>query len=55
MSDPYVPVTCLGERMAAWDARAMAARVLVVEDDPTVAEVVGTYLRRAGHDVDRSR
>jgi two-component system, OmpR family, response regulator ResD len=29
----------------------MATRVLVVEDDPTVREVVSTYLRRAGHDV----
>jgi two-component system response regulator ResD len=28
------------------------ARVLVVEDDPTVAEVVGGYLRRAGFEVD---
>ncbi|MFF9070212.1 response regulator transcription factor [Streptomyces sp. NPDC014891] len=27
------------------------ARVLVVDDDPTVAEVVAGYLRRAGHDV----
>lgn len=27
-------------------------RVLVVEDDPTVAEVVGEYLRRAGFEVD---
>src|SRR6266568_3329092 len=26
----------------------MSARVLVVDDDPTVAEVVGDYLRRAG-------
>jgi len=30
--------------------RAMA-RVLVVEDDPIVAEVVSSYLTRAGHDV----
>ncbi len=28
------------------------ARVLVVEDDPTVAEVVSSYLRRAGFEVD---
>ncbi len=27
------------------------ARVLVVEDDPTVAEVVSSYLTRAGHEV----
>ena len=28
-----------------------ATRVLVVEDDPTVAEVVARYLRRDGHEV----
>ncbi|MEV1025688.1 response regulator transcription factor [Streptomyces sp. NPDC050264] len=31
-----------------------AARVLVVDDDPTVAEVVTGYLERAGHVVDRA-
>ncbi|MFG2292355.1 response regulator transcription factor [Streptomyces sp. NPDC048603] len=30
------------------------ARVLVVDDDPTVAEVVTGYLHRAGHTVDRA-
>ncbi|MFD0375461.1 response regulator transcription factor [Streptomyces sp. NPDC127112] len=30
---------------------APSARVLVVDDDPTVAEVVTGYLRRAGHSV----
>ncbi|WP_078910650.1 response regulator transcription factor [Streptomyces sp. NRRL S-87] len=30
------------------------ARVLVVDDDPTVAEVVTGYLRRAGHRVDHA-
>jgi two-component system response regulator ResD len=30
----------------------VASRVLVVEDDPTVAEVVQNYLHRAGFDVD---
>ncbi|MFR9722944.1 response regulator transcription factor [Streptomyces sp. MS19] len=30
------------------------ARILVVEDDPTVAEVVAGYLRRAGFAVDRA-
>jgi DNA-binding response OmpR family regulator len=30
------------------------ARVLVVDDDPTVREVVVTYLRAAGHDVDEA-
>ncbi|MGW3647795.1 response regulator transcription factor [Streptomyces sp. NPDC000878] len=31
-----------------------AARVLVVDDDPTVAEVVSGYLDRAGYTVDRA-
>ncbi|MET8471923.1 response regulator transcription factor [Streptomyces sp. NPDC006422] len=31
-----------------------AARVLVVDDDPTVAEVVAGYLARAGHRVERA-
>ncbi|MEW2413019.1 response regulator transcription factor [Streptomyces sp. NPDC046866] len=30
------------------------ARILVVDDDATVAEVVTGYLRRAGHDVDHA-
>ena len=30
------------------------ARVLVVDDDPTVREVVASYLRAAGHDVDEA-
>ena len=30
------------------------ARVLVVDDDPTVREVVVSYLRAAGHDVDEA-
>ncbi|MDT0433216.1 MULTISPECIES: response regulator transcription factor [Streptomyces] len=34
--------------------RGAPARVLVVDDDPTVAEVVAGYLERAGHDVDRA-
>ncbi|MEU2775077.1 response regulator transcription factor [Streptomyces sp. NPDC007162] len=33
---------------------AGAARILVVDDDPTVAEVVAGYLDRAGHLVDRA-
>ncbi|MFG3099178.1 response regulator [Streptomyces sp. NPDC048182] len=33
---------------------AAAARVLVVDDDPTVAEVVAGYLDRAGYAVDRA-
>ncbi len=31
--------------------RVSAARILVVEDEPQVAEVVGRYLERAGHSV----
>ena len=31
---------------------ATTARVLVVEDDPTVAEVVVRYLEREGYEVD---
>ncbi|MFE7974975.1 response regulator transcription factor [Streptomyces shenzhenensis] len=38
----------------AWPPRPGGARVLVVEDDPTVAEVVSRYLDRAGHAVDRA-
>ncbi|WP_405813404.1 response regulator transcription factor [Streptomyces sp. NBC_01390] len=34
--------------------RGGAMRVLVVDDDPTVAEVVSGYLDRAGYDVDRA-
>ncbi|MEE1782082.1 response regulator transcription factor [Streptomyces sp. SP17BM10] len=31
-----------------------ASRILVIDDDPTVAEVVAGYLTRAGHRVDRA-
>jgi DNA-binding response OmpR family regulator len=34
------------------DAPAVAARVLIIEDDPNVAEVVGRYLSREGYDVE---
>jgi DNA-binding response OmpR family regulator len=34
------------------DAPVVAARVLIVEDDPTVAEVVARYLEREGYQVD---
>src|SRR5262245_8404941 len=37
-----------GSRLTAMDG---ATDVLVVEDDPTVAEVVAAYFRRAGHRV----
>jgi DNA-binding response OmpR family regulator len=33
------------------DAPPVAARVLIIEDDPTVAEVVGRYLAREGYEV----
>ncbi|MGY0021596.1 response regulator transcription factor [Streptomyces sp. cg35] len=46
MQQSYEP-----ERAPAPDG---AARVLVVDDDPTVAEVVTGYLDRAGYDVDRA-
>ncbi|MFI2200179.1 response regulator transcription factor [Streptomyces sp. NPDC020192] len=36
------------------EAAGGAARILVVDDDPTVAEVVTGYLHRAGFDVDRA-
>jgi two-component system, OmpR family, response regulator ResD len=32
-------------------ALSPSARILVVDDDPTVSDVVGRYLRRAGYDV----
>src|SRR5687768_15338103 len=34
------------------DAPAVAARVLIIEDDPNVAEVVGRYLTREGYEVE---
>ncbi|MFD5571056.1 response regulator transcription factor [Streptomyces cadmiisoli] len=44
MQQPYEPPRDAGR----------AARVLVVDDDPTVAEVVAGYLDRAGYRVDRA-
>ncbi|RII13158.1 Transcriptional regulatory protein WalR [Streptomyces sp. YIM 130001] len=38
----------------AAEANAEGRRVLVVDDDPTVAEVVAGYLHRAGYTVDRA-
>ncbi|MFK4149217.1 response regulator transcription factor [Streptomyces sp. NPDC004065] len=50
MQQPYEP-----EHAGPADRPAHpAARVLVVDDDPTVAEVVAGYLDRAGHVVDRA-
>jgi len=37
---------------AVMDAPPVAARVLIIEDDPNVAEVVGRYLSREGYDVE---
>jgi DNA-binding response OmpR family regulator len=34
------------------DAPPVGARVLIIEDDPNVAEVVGRYLAREGYDVE---
>jgi DNA-binding response OmpR family regulator len=34
------------------NAPPVAARVLIIEDDPTVAEVVGRYLAREGYEVE---
>ncbi|MFF4142397.1 response regulator transcription factor [Streptomyces sp. NPDC001698] len=50
MQESYEPTGAgSGERRPAG-----AARVLVVEDDATVAEIVSGYLGRAGHVVDRA-
>ncbi|TLS42642.1 response regulator transcription factor [Streptomyces montanus] len=54
MQQPYEPTA---DRSAGGDRTgrgAGAARVLVVDDDPTVAEVVSGYLDRAGYVVDRA-
>ncbi|MER6138472.1 response regulator transcription factor [Streptomyces sparsogenes] len=50
MQQPYEPMGA----GAAEHGPADAARVLVVEDDRTVAEVVSGYLDRAGYVVDRA-
>ncbi|GHE05172.1 response regulator transcription factor [Streptomyces alanosinicus] len=46
MQSPYEP--------HGTEAAGEAARILVVDDDPTVAEVVTGYLHRAGYLVDRA-
>ncbi|MET8248063.1 response regulator transcription factor [Streptomyces sp. NPDC005202] len=50
MQQPYEPM----QAAPAENRPAGAARVLVVDDDPTVAEVVSGYLNRAGYVVDRA-
>ena len=37
---------------AVMEAPPVAARILIIEDDPNVAEVVGRYLTREGYDVE---
>ncbi|MEU6217499.1 response regulator transcription factor [Streptomyces sp. NPDC047022] len=51
MQQPYEPK----EPVPHEHRSAEAARVLVVEDDATVAEVVSGYLDRAGYAVDRAQ
>src|SRR5690606_21298251 len=46
------PVRPPGGRAAMTGGRPSAARILVVEGDPTVAEVVVRYLERDGHHVE---
>jgi DNA-binding response OmpR family regulator len=41
-----------GDNGGVLDALALAPRVLVVEDDPNVAEVVARYLEREGYRVE---
>ncbi|MFD1656675.1 response regulator transcription factor [Streptomyces caeni] len=50
MQQPYEPMGA----GSAGHGPAEATRVLVVEDDPTVAEIVSGYLDRAGYLVDRA-
>ena len=33
------------------DSRVSVAKVLIVDDEPNIREVVGLYLRRDGHDI----
>ena len=34
-----------------WGTRSLVAKILIVDDEPNIREVVGLYLRRDGHDV----
>ncbi|MET7289336.1 response regulator transcription factor [Streptomyces sp. NPDC005573] len=57
MQQPYAPAgaDAIDRTAAAVPPPASgAARILVVEDDPTVAEVVAGYLARAGFTVERA-
>ncbi|WP_405537458.1 response regulator transcription factor [Streptomyces sp. NBC_00075] len=51
---PYEPTADTSAGGDRTDRGGRAARVLVVDDDPTVAEVVSGYLDRAGYVVDRA-
>jgi CheY-like chemotaxis protein len=42
------------EMVSARASAATSGRVLVVDDDPTVSDVVRRYLERAGYDVDKA-
>ncbi|WP_327593095.1 response regulator transcription factor [Streptomyces chartreusis] len=48
------PYSQAGARKGAVEGTGAGARVLVVDDDPTVAEIVTGYLDRAGYVVDRA-
>jgi two-component system response regulator ResD len=58
VGDAYGPLTADREQLVTATATSrlaiMASRVLVVEDDPTVSEVVQGYLHRAGFEVDHA-
>ena len=45
-------VTKSGKDVIVLDAPIATATILVIEDDPTVAEVVARYLAREGYQVD---
>ncbi|SEM48957.1 response regulator transcription factor [Streptacidiphilus jiangxiensis] len=57
-ASPQAEASYRGGVSEALDAPALPApvprRILVVDDDPTVAEVVSGYLQRAGYAVDRA-
>src|SRR5215208_4433445 len=38
-------------RVKKWETRSIVAKVLIVDDEPNIREVVALYLRRDGHDV----
>ncbi|UIX34098.1 response regulator transcription factor [Streptomyces sp. GQFP] len=54
MQQPYEPPADTSAGGDRTGRGGRAARVLVVDDDPTVAEVVSGYLDRAGYVVDRA-